>query len=99
MIVFARNLHKEQDIDIHPVTFTPASWTATAWRELQTLLGLVLIAALVYWAIRARKRNPSVFMALVIAGISYLPISGPFSPGTPRGAQSVVFGGAGRALL
>jgi tetratricopeptide (TPR) repeat protein len=79
LIVFPRNLHMERDIDIHPVTFTPASWTATAWRELQTLLGLVLIAALVYWAIRARKRNPSVFMALVIAGISYLPISGLFT--------------------
>lgn len=76
LIVFPLNLHMERDIDIHPATFTPASWTAAAWRELQTLLGLVLVAALVYWAIRARKRSPPVFTALVVAGISYLPISG-----------------------
>ena len=79
LIVFPLNLHMERDIDIHPGSFTPASWTAAAWRELQTLLGLVLIAALVYWAVRARKRNPPVFTALVLAAISYLPVSGIFA--------------------
>jgi protein O-mannosyl-transferase len=79
LIVFPLNLHMERDIDIHPATFTPASWTAAARRELQTLLGLVLIAALIYWAIRARKRSPPVFTALVVTGISYLPISGLFT--------------------
>jgi tetratricopeptide (TPR) repeat protein len=79
LIVFPANLHMERDIDIHPGSFTAASWTAAAWRELQTLLGLVVIAALVYWAIRARKRNPPVFSALVLAAISYFPISGLFT--------------------
>jgi tetratricopeptide (TPR) repeat protein len=79
LIAFPLNLHMERDIDIHPSSFAPASWTAAAWRELQTLLGLVLIAALVYWAIRARKRNPPVFTALVLAAISYLPVSGVFT--------------------
>ena len=79
LIVFPLNLHMERDIDVHPATFTPASWTAAARRELQTLLGLVLVAALIYWAIRARKRSPPVFTALVLTGISYLPISGLFT--------------------
>jgi tetratricopeptide (TPR) repeat protein len=79
LIVFPLNLHMERDINIDPGSFTPASWTAAALRELQTLLGLVLIAALVYWAIRAWKRNRPVFTALVLAAISYLPVSGIFA--------------------
>lgn len=79
LIVFPLNLHMERDIDIHPGSFTAASWTAAAWRELQTLLGLVLVAALIYWAIRARKRNPPVFTALMLAALSYLPVSGIFA--------------------
>jgi tetratricopeptide (TPR) repeat protein len=36
----------------------------------------VLIAALAYWMIRARKRDPAVFMCLVFLAVSYLPVSG-----------------------
>jgi len=47
-----------------------------AWRELQTLAGLILIAAFFYWLLRARKCNPAVFVFLLFALITYLPISG-----------------------
>jgi predicted Zn-dependent protease len=53
-----------------------ASLARAAWRELQTLLGLVLIAAFFYWMIRARKRSPAVFISLLFALVAYLPVSG-----------------------
>jgi protein O-mannosyl-transferase len=79
LIVFPLNLHMDRDVETHPGQLTPASLTAAAWRELQTLLGLVLIAAASYWMLRARKRNPPVFACLVLAAISYIPVSGIFA--------------------
>jgi tetratricopeptide (TPR) repeat protein len=78
LVAFPLNLHMERDIDLHPPGLTPASLTAAAWRELQTLLGIVLIAAAIYWMFRARKRNPAAFACLVLAAISYLPVSSLF---------------------
>ena len=76
LIVFPLNLHMDRSIETQPSGFSDASLTAAAWRELQTLLGILLIVAAAYWMIRARKRNPAVFSCLVLAGISYLPFSG-----------------------
>jgi len=76
LIVFPLNLHMDRNIETQPSGFSDASLTAAAWRELQTLLGILLIVAAAYWMIRARKRNPAVFSCLVLAGISYLPFSG-----------------------
>ena len=76
LIVFPLNLHMDRNIETQPSGFSNASLTAAAWRELQTLLGLLLIIAAIYWMILARKRNPAVFSCLVLAGISYLPLSG-----------------------
>jgi tetratricopeptide (TPR) repeat protein len=79
VIVFPLHLHMERDIGLHPAGLTPASLTTAAWRELQTLLGLLLLAALVCWMVRAHKRNPAVFACLLLAVISYLPVSGAFA--------------------
>ncbi|HCP92330.1 MAG TPA: hypothetical protein DIT76_09880 [Spartobacteria bacterium] len=76
LIVFPLNLHMDRSIETQPSGFNDASLTAAAWRELQTLLGILLIVAAVYWMIRARKRNPALFACLVLAAISYLPFSG-----------------------
>jgi hypothetical protein len=76
LIFFPLNLHMDREVETEPMGVSPETMRTAAWRELQTLLGLLLIAALFYWAIRARTRDPAVFTCLVFAGISYLPISG-----------------------
>ena len=48
---------------------------AASLRELQTLLGLLLIAAVVFALWRSR-RHPAIFLPLVLAVVCYLPISG-----------------------
>src|SRR5207237_7019827 len=67
LIVFPLNLHMDRDVESQPSGFSEASLTHSAWRELQTLLGLVLIAAFFYWLLRARERSPAVFGALLLA--------------------------------
>ena len=76
LILLPLHLHMDRDVETHPSGFTQESLSGAAWRELQTLLGIVLIAAVTYWMMRARKRNPAVFACLLFAVISYLPISG-----------------------
>src|SRR5205823_10547822 len=76
LIVFPWNLHMDRDVETQPSGFNEASLAHAAWRELQTLLGLLLIAAFFYWMLRSRKRNPAVFGSLLFALITYLPVSG-----------------------
>src|SRR5437763_15538107 len=76
LIVFPLNLHMDRDVETQPTGFNEASLARAAWRELQTLLGLILIAAFFYWMLRARKRNRAVFISLLFALIAYLPVSG-----------------------
>jgi len=76
LIIFPLNLHMDRDVETHPTGLTSASLDNAAWRELQTLLGIVLVAGAVYWMIRARRSNSTVFACLVLAGLSYLPVSG-----------------------
>jgi protein O-mannosyl-transferase len=66
----------DRDVETHPSGFSDASLNAVAWRELQTLLGIVLAAALIWWLLRARRQNPAAFAALLFALITYLPVSG-----------------------
>jgi tetratricopeptide (TPR) repeat protein len=79
LIVFPANLHMDRDVESHPFGPSDASVRGAAWRELQTLLGIVLIAAAIYWLIRSRKTNPAMFACLVLATIAYVPVSGAFS--------------------
>ena len=75
LILFPINLHMDRDVETRPEGSGDAI-TGAAWRELQTLLGIVLIAAAIYWLIRSRTRDPAVFGCLILAGIAYLPVSG-----------------------
>jgi tetratricopeptide (TPR) repeat protein len=76
LIVFPLNLHMDRDVETQPTGMNDASLAPAAWRELQMLLGVVLIAAFFYWMIRARNRNPAAFISLLFALIAYLPVSG-----------------------
>jgi tetratricopeptide (TPR) repeat protein len=69
----------DRDVESHPSGSSDARITGAAWRELQTLLGIVLIAAAVYWLVRSRRQDPAVFSCLVLAALAYLPVSGAFS--------------------
>jgi len=76
LILFPWNLHMDRDVETQPSGFNDASLAHAAWRELQTLLGLILIAGYFYWLWRARKRSSAVFACLLCALITYLPVSG-----------------------
>ncbi|MDQ3198894.1 MAG: tetratricopeptide repeat protein [Verrucomicrobiota bacterium] len=75
VIVLPRHLRMERDVATHPQGSTAARMDIAAWRELQTLLGLVLIAACLYGIWRSRRR-PAVAVPLILAAVCYLPISG-----------------------
>ncbi len=70
------NLHMERDVETYPSGFGNQSLAESAWRELETLAGLVSIAAFIYWLGRERKRDRPVFTFLLVALLSYLPVSG-----------------------
>ncbi len=75
LVIFPWHLHMERDVETHPNGFGAASMNAAAWRELQTLLGLILVAAAMYAFWRARQR-PAIFLLLLLAAACYLPVSG-----------------------
>jgi tetratricopeptide (TPR) repeat protein len=75
VLLFPWSLHMERDIATHPNGYGPASLDAAAWRELQTLLGLLLVAAAAYIFWRSR-RSAAIFLPLLLALVCYLPISG-----------------------
>jgi protein O-mannosyl-transferase len=79
LIAFPLNLHMDRDVETNPQGFDNRNVTTAAWRELQTLLGIILLALLIYWLFRARRRNPSVFGLLLLSILAYLPVSGIFS--------------------
>jgi protein O-mannosyl-transferase len=79
LVVAPANLHMERDVENHAWGYNPASLTAGAWRELQTLAGLIVLGALLYWMWRTCKRDPAIFPLLVFATVSYLPVCGLFS--------------------
>jgi len=75
VLLFPWRLHMERDVETHPNGFGPASMGVASLRELQTLLGLLLIAAIVFALWRSRRR-PEIFLPLLLAVACYLPISG-----------------------
>jgi protein O-mannosyl-transferase len=79
LVIAPANLHMERDVEDRPWGYNPASLTAGAWRELETLAGLVLCGSVLWWMWRAFKRGPVVFALLLCAGVSYLPVCGLFS--------------------
>jgi protein O-mannosyl-transferase len=79
LLIAPVNLHMDRDVENHPWGFNPVSLTAGAWRELQTLAGLIVFGGLLWWARRAHKREPAISALLLCAGVSYLPVCGLFS--------------------
>ena len=79
LILFPANLHMDRDVESHPFGPGDASVRGAAWRELETLLGIVLIAAAIYWLVRSRRQDPAIFGCLVLATLAYIPVSGAFS--------------------
>lgn len=75
LLLLPLHLHMERTVETQPTGFTPASMNAASWRELQTLLGLLLIAAGATALWRSR-RQPAIFLPLILAAVSYLPVSG-----------------------
>lgn len=78
VVIAPMNLHMERDVENHPWGYNPASLTAGAWRELQTLAGLIVLGVLLWWTWRSWKRQPAIFTLLIFAGVSYLPVCGFF---------------------
>jgi tetratricopeptide (TPR) repeat protein len=70
------NLHMDRDVETRPEGTSEARESSAAWRELQTLLGILLVAAALYWLMRSRKQDPAIFCCLLLAAIAYLPASG-----------------------
>ena len=78
IILLPTNLHMERNVETQPkgVGVSRADWAAR--RELQTLLGVILIGGMIYWFVRSRRVNPDTACTLLLALIAYLPISGAF---------------------
>ncbi|HYJ03720.1 MAG TPA: hypothetical protein VEX43_01200 [Chthoniobacterales bacterium] len=76
LILFPIHLHMDRDVESHPTGPGEASVESAARLELQTLLGVLLIAATVYWMVRSRTRDPAVFACLILAALTYIPVSG-----------------------
>jgi len=76
LIALPINLHMDRDVETHPEGAQEAREKHAAWRELQTLLGILLTAAAIYWLMRSRKRDPAIFCCLLLAALAYLPASG-----------------------
>lgn len=75
LLVCPLRLHMERDVETHPSGFDDASLNAAAGRELQTLVGIILIVAWGYALWRTRKRF-AIFLSLLLALVAYLPVSG-----------------------
>lgn len=76
LLVLPINLHMDRDVETQPHGLSPTSLTMASLRELQTLLGIVLLAAFFYWMWRSKRSKPAVFACLLLALIAYVPISG-----------------------
>ena len=72
VVIAPMNLHMDRDVENHPWGYNPTSLTAGAWRELQTLAGLLVLGLLLWWMWRAWKREPAIIPLLICAAISYL---------------------------
>jgi protein O-mannosyl-transferase len=78
LILLPINLHMDRDVETNPQGGGSASANIAAWRELQTLLGILLVGGAAYWLLRSRKRDATIFSCLLLAVIAYLPVSGIF---------------------
>ena len=78
LILLPINLHMERNVETHPEGENAGRANSAAWREGQTLLGILIAAGALYWLKRTRKQHPAIFCCLVLAIIAFLPVSGIF---------------------
>jgi tetratricopeptide (TPR) repeat protein len=78
LVLLPINLQMDREVETRPEGSSAARANSAAWRELQTLLGILLAGGAVYWLIRSRKQDKAIFACLVLAAITYLPVSGVF---------------------
>ena len=76
LIVLPVNLHMDRQVDARPTESIETNMNTFAAREMQTLLGVILIGGITYWLWQAHRQNPAVFKMLILAGVTYLPVSG-----------------------
>jgi protein O-mannosyl-transferase len=76
LVLLPINLHMDRTVQAPLGSDPAANMSPVAWRELQTLAGVILIAAALYCAIRIRKRDPLMLALIVLTSLSYLPVSG-----------------------
>ncbi len=79
LLIVPITLHMDRDVESRPWGLSDASLRANAWRELETLAGVMLFCAILIWLFRTRRRDPAVFSLLIFSGVAYLPISGFFA--------------------
>ena len=75
LLILPRHLHMEREVATYPFGFVSASLDAASWRELQTLLGLILIVAAA-WTLWRLRRQREIFLPLLFSLVCYLPVSG-----------------------
>jgi tetratricopeptide (TPR) repeat protein len=78
LLAMPLHLQMERDVTTRPAADREATMAQAGRREFQTLLGLSLIAGLVFWFLRARSRAREAFVALAAFVVAYLPISNLF---------------------
>jgi hypothetical protein len=76
LLIFPLRLHMERDVRSAFSRNLYANTSVLAGRELQTLIGIIILVGLLIWVLRARRRDPLLFALLLCALITYLPISG-----------------------
>ncbi len=78
LVLLPINLQMDRDVETRPEGGSAERANRAAGRELQTLLGVLLAGGAIYWLIRSRKQENAIFACLVLAAITYLPVSGIF---------------------
>jgi hypothetical protein len=76
LIIFPVNLHMDRELNARPTESSQHNMNVFAGREMQTLLGAILAAAMIYWGVHAYKQNSPVWKILLLATLTYLPVSG-----------------------
>lgn len=76
LILLPVHLHMDREIDVFVSGPNDRALDAAAWRELQTITGILILALLVWWWVRSRNRDGAVCILLLLAAISYGPVSG-----------------------
>jgi len=76
LVLLPINLHMERELDGRRSESMQLTMDSYAAREMQTLLGALVVGAIIWWAFRSRTRNPVAFRMLILATLAYVPVSG-----------------------